>query len=829
MLRGAAGDLRLAVRALRGTSAITLAAILTLALGIGATTAVFSVANSLLLRPLPVVQPEQLVTVTSATALRFGFQAGAGWNHAMWEQLQQRSEAFAGAFAWVLQRVDASNGGEVQPLTALVASGGVFDALGVHALAGRTFTAADDVRGGGAGGGVVVISEDVWRRRFNGSADVIGSRVSIDGTPLNIVGVIPRRFRGVDVGQPFDVAMPFSAEALVHGARALRENQRALLLTVMLRLKPGQTIAAATGAMRAMQPQIIGPGAPPFLKDPFIVVPAGTGVSDRSQLRQRYERPLVVVAIISALVLGIVCVNVANLLLARAAARRYELSLRLAVGAPRWRLARQVFIEGLVLGGAGASAGLLFAGWASRALVTQLPTAGGVALEVPADWRVLLFATAVSVITVVFFATAPAFYATRVAPLEALQEHGRASGGDRTGAFSLGLIALQVALSIVLLAGAGLFIQTFTRLAGVPLGFEPNGVLIVTVNTGRIAADAAARQQLYDRIHDATASVPGVIRAGGSIWTPGSGSGGLLTDARGRRADVGGGQSAAFNFVTPGWFEMYGTAFHGGRDFDVRDRADAEHVAIVNESFRRTFMANRAVLGERINAGPCGRDGCVVVGVVADSVYGSSLRDAPPPMVYVPLAQATGIRPDMPVRLSLRAGTDTPGLVRAIATALNGVDPRLTFTVRPVVDDLRGSVSQERLVARLAGFFGVIALLLSAIGLYGVIAYSAARRRGEIGIRLALGAQASDVVRLMVTRIGMSVMAGIVAGLLVAAWLSRFVAPLLYGLEGRDAATLGVATGILAAVAVLAGWRPTFRAVRLDPAQVLREGQKSSA
>jgi predicted permease len=824
MIRGAAGDFRLAVRSLRRAPALTSAAILTLALGIGATTAVFSVANGLILRPLPVTAPQRLATVTSAFALRFGFQAGAGWNYAMWDRLQQRGEVFDGGFAWTLQRVDAADGGEAQPLNALVASGSFFDVLGVPALAGRTFTAADDVRGSGADGGVLVISEALWRRRFNGAAAVVGSHLSIEGTPLTIVGIIPKSFRGVDVGQPFDVAMPFSAEALVHGDRSLRDNERALLLTVLLRLKPGQTMAAATAAIRTMQPQIVGPGAPPFLKDPFIVVPASTGISDRSQLRQRYERPLVVLAIVSGLTLVIVCVNVANLLLGRAAARRYELSLRLAVGAPRWKLARQVLIEGLALGAAGAAASTMFAIWASRALVAQLPVFGGpVSIDVPADWRVWAFAAGVSLMAVVFFATAPAFYATRVAPLEALQEQGRAAGGDRAGLFSLGLIAVQAALSIVLLAGAGLFIQTFNRLGSVPLGFEPKDLLVVTVDASRLSSEAGAREQLYERIRSATEAVPGVTRVAGSIWTPvGAGGGGVLTDARGRRADLGRGQ-IAFNVVTPGWFATYDTALHTGRDFDARDRADSARVAIVNETFRRSSLSNRVALGDIIDAGPCGRDGCTVIGVVADTVYGTSLRDAPPPMVYVPLAQVTGLRPDMPLRLSIRAAAGRESVGREVAAAINRVDPRLTFSSRLLVDDVEGAVSQERLVARLAGFFGGVALLLSAIGLYGVIAYTVTRRRAEIGIRLALGAQTADVVRLMLTRIGVSVVTGTGVGLLVAVWLSHFVAPLLYGLKARDPLTLLIATATLAAAAVLAGWRPASSAGRIDVAQLLRD------
>jgi putative ABC transport system permease protein len=405
----------------------------------------------------------------------------------------------------------------------------------------------------------VVVSHDLWQRRYNGAAGIIGSRLSIEGTPLTIVGVATEGFRGVDVGQPFDIAMPFGTEALIRGRRSLLDNQRAFLLTVMLRLKPGQTMSVATAALRAMQPQIVGPQVPSLLKEPFLVVPGSTGISDRSQLRQRFERPLVVLAIVSGLVLVIVCVNIANLMLARASARRRELSVRLAVGAPRWRLARLPFIEGLALAGTGAIAGVLFAAWARRALVAWLPASGGpVLVDLPFDWRVLAFTIGITMIAVVLFGTVPALYATRVPPLEALQREGRGVAGERTGLLSGGLIVPQVALSLVLLTAAGLFMRTLDRLGSVPLGFEPKGVLVITVNATGSLSDPAARMQMYERIREAVAAVPGVTNAAGSIWTPvGTGGGGVLTDARGRRADVGG--QVSYNFVAPGWFATYGT------------------------------------------------------------------------------------------------------------------------------------------------------------------------------------------------------------------------------------------------------------------------------
>jgi putative ABC transport system permease protein len=372
MIRGISGDFRLAIRSLCAAPVVTFGAVATLALGLGAITAMFSMVNAVMLRPLPVKDPQRLVTITSNTALKFGFQAGAGWNYRMWDQLRQRREVFDGAFAWIVQSVDLGSGGEMQPASAVFATGDLFATLGVPAVLGRTFTSADDVRGGGPDGPVVVISDDLWQRRFNRTPAVIGTRLALEGIPFTIIGVTPTRFFGVDVGQAFDLALPLGAEPLIHGSRALIDTERALLLTVMLRLAPRQSIAQATAALRAMQPEIIGASPPPFLKEPFLVVPAARGISDRSGLRQKYDTPLLAITIVAALVLLIVCVNVANLLLARTAARRHELSVRLALGAPRLHLARQFLVEGLTLGTVAAALGLALAVWTTRALVTQL-------------------------------------------------------------------------------------------------------------------------------------------------------------------------------------------------------------------------------------------------------------------------------------------------------------------------------------------------------------------------------------------------------------------------------------------------------------------------
>ncbi|HXW07792.1 MAG TPA: ABC transporter permease [Vicinamibacterales bacterium] len=825
MLHGTFRDLQRALRSLRSTPGLTIAAIVTLTLGIGATSAVFSVANGLILRPLPVRNPAALQTVTSETALRLGFQAGAGWSYAMWEQLRRRADAFDGAFAWILQRMDLSEGGEMQPVDAVIASGDVFATLGVPALVGRTFTAADDVAGGGFEGPVAVISHSLWQRRFAGSVGVLGSRLLVERVPVTVVGVAPEWFRGLDVGQPFDIAMPFGTEALVRGRRSLTRNERALLLTIMLRLKPGQTASDATAALRAMQGQIVRPGAPEFLQEPFRVVDASRGISDRSGLRQRYRFPLLILAIVSAIVLVTVCLNLANLLLSRAAARTLEIGVRMALGAPRWRLARQYLVEALALGIAGAAGGLLFGRWASRLLVTQLPFSDrSPSIDLSIDWRVLAFSLGLSLTAVLIFGTVPAYFAARVAPMQALQGGRRQPRTSQTGRVSGGLVVAQVALSIVLLAGAGLFVRTATRLAHAPLGFDPTNMLVVSVNRGASDLRPGDPAQRDQRILEAVLAVPGVVQAAGSVWNPiGTGGGGLVTDARGRRSDVR--RQVAYNFVTPGWFDTYGIAIRDGRDFDRSEGPSAPRVAVINEALRRSVLGESQPLGTSVGAGPCGDAGCTIVGIVADTVYGRSPRDAAPPAVYMPLAQSGGLaRPDAPLRISVRAAGDLSGLVPHLASALRAVDHGLTFGFTRLEDDLDAALAQERLLALLAGFFGAVALLLSGVGLYGVSSYAAVSRRTEIGVRLALGAQPGAVVRSLLGRIAFLVSAGTVLGLSASLWLERFVRPLLYGLQPGDPLTLIAAISTLAIVAAAAVWIPASRAARLDPARVLRPG-----
>ena len=841
-------DVRVAVRALRAAPIVTGVAILSLALGIGANTAIFSLVNSLLLRALPVADPERLVVLSTDAA---GGNTAA-WNYRLWDEIRTRAaQVFDGAVAWsagdARDRLSLSMaGGEVQTVDGAYVSGDFFATLGVPALLGRTFTAADDVRGGGPDGPVAVISYGMWQRRFGGNAHVIGTALVIERIPFTIIGVMPPEFFGAEVGRTFDVAVPIKADQLIRGKDS-DVDRGTVWLSIMVRLKRGQSAEAATSLLRSVQPQIreaVVPAAtlPPeaqdpairkladqtFLKVPFTLVPASMGTS---RLRQRYEQPLLVTLAIVSLVLLIACGNIANLLLARATARRQELSVRLALGATRWRLVRLLLVEALLLAGIGAVAGLVFARWASPLLVAQLSTSvTRVMLDLSLDWRVLAFTIVVTGLTAVLFGTVPAFRATRVAPIDALKEQGRGALGDARTRLASGLVVVQVALSMVLVVAAGLLVGTFERLATLPLGFDSDRVLTVNVDVTRASIDPSNRVPFYHQLVAAAAAVPGVARAGGSMFMPIGGSTGLhfldLPGAAPLQPEAGpvpfwNSHMALLHVVTPGWLDTWGTAVLAGRDIEDRDTQGALPVALVNEAFARKFLRNRNPIGETVSSAAGGQTR-TIVGIVRDAVY-ISVRDGVRPTVYVPLAQRDS--EGLPnIDISVRPSAGSPAvLAPGVAAALTAVDRNLAFTFRPLQDRIDASLTRERLVALLSGFFGALALLLAALGLYGVTSYAVTRRRAEIGIRLALGAEPATVLRLVLVRVFMLVALGVTIGTVVSAWSSQFIASLLYDLHPRDSVTLVTAALTLTAVGAIAGWLPAHRASRINPTQVLRD------
>jgi predicted permease len=848
-------DVRYAIRLFARQRTFAAVIVGTLALGIGANTAIFSIIDGLVLRTLPIEDPERLAQLVSGPP-----SEQQSWTYPIWQEIQRHSAQFDGAFAWTGfdAEFDLSTGGESRFVNGVWASAGAFDVLRVKPALGRLFEPSDDTRGGGSAGPVVVISHAFWQSYFGGAPDVIGRALTVQRVPLTIVGVTPPGFFGVTPGRSFDIVVPLGAEPLLRGSESRLDRRTSWWLQVFVGLKRGQSREAAATLLQMLQPRIREATLPPsspgrnadrYLADPFRFVDAARGLSG---LRDDYSRPLLVLMVVVGLVLLIVCANIANLLLARATARSHEWSVRLALGASRGRLARQLLIESLLLAAMGAGAGVAVAHWGSRLLVAQLAT-GAVSLELPLDLRMLAFTAVVGLVAALVFGVVPAWRATRGAPIDAMKDRGRAPGASGRTPIASGLVLAQVALSLVLLVGAGLFLRSFIGLTRVPLGFERGRVLLAVVDARRADLAPAARLEAYRRIHERVLAVPGVEQAAVSITAPLGAMWSRSIDVSGSvlrgsdAPDVGpegfgftdrpipaNAPLAVFNGITPGWIATFGTPLLAGRDISKNDDSrGSPRVALVNQAFARKFLDGASPVGHTIlPMNELGSPPIEIVGLVADAVY-RDVREPTLPTAYVPLSQSvdrslvedpTVTAPAL-ITLSVRGASGQHGLLtKSVAAAIGEVNPTLALTFESLDSRVSATLTRERLLAMLSAAFGVLALFMASIGLYGVTSYAVSLRRTEIGIRMALGAARRSVIRLILARVALLVGGGIVAGVVAAASVSRFVATLIYGLEPGDPVTIASSAATLALVAAAAGWLPAYRASRLDPTQVLRDG-----
>jgi len=818
-------DLRDGWRGLRAARTLAAVAVLSLGLGIGSNTAIFSMLDALVWKELPVRDPARLVLLDDGA-----------WTNPIWEAIRAREHQIAdGIFAFSTTRFNLAASGPTEFVDGVWVSGAYFEVLGVDTILGRPIQREDDQRGGGPEGPVAVISHRFWQAHFGGAADVVGTPLSISGVPFTVVGVAPAWFYGVEVGRTFDVMVPIGAEPLLRPGSSALDARSTWWLRMMARLEPGQTVESANARIRAVQDRVREETVPGhwtaearsrYLEDLFTFVPAPTGLST---LRNRFQMPLQALLVVVGLVLLIACGNVANLLLARATTRRHEFSLRLALGASRWRVARQLLSESALLAAAGAAVGLVFARWTGPLLVATLGAGQSTpALDLTLDLRVLAFTAAVAAVTTFLFGLAPALGASRLAPGPGLQSATRGSLGDPRGRFRSALVVMQLALSLTLVVAAGLFAQTFARLATLDLGFEPDALIVASVNVPADRVEPQARLDLFRQFREAVAAVPGVAQAATSFVTPVSGSSWNTVISIPGRPDLSEREMMPmFNGVSPGWFETYGTPLLQGRDFDGADKAGSPRVVIVNEAFVSRYFGAGPAVGRIVREMPL-RDGQPptdydVVGVVADAIY-TRLREPVPPTMYVPLDQypAADIGPSISV--TARAARGAPAAItRDVVTALSSVRSDAVLTLRPLSQQIGASITQERVVAILATFFGGLALLLAAVGLYGITSQAVSERRRELGLRLALGAEPAGVVRLVLGRVAGLVTVGVLIGLGLSLWGAAFIDRLLFGLAPRDPITLVGATLALALSATLAGLVPARRAASLDPARVLRD------
>ena len=818
-------DLRYGARMLRKQPGFTLIAVMTLALGIGANTALFQLLDAVRLRTLPVKQPRELAEV--------GFDH-QGWyaghlegrypvlTNPLWEQLRDHQQAFSSMFAWGTETFNLAVGGEARNAQGLWVSGDFFNVLGVSPLQGRVFQPADDRRGCGAAG--AVISYSFWQREFGGAASVIGRKLTLAGHPVEIVGVTPASFYGVEVGRNFDVAVPLCAEPVIKGEGSNFERRNSWWLAAMGRLKPGWSLEQASAHVQALSPSLFEATVPPqyqsdlakhYLAFKLKASPAGAGFS---ALREEYEKPLWLLLALAGLVLLIACANLANLMLARASARQREIAVRLALGASRWRLIQQLLAESLLLALLGATLGILLADDLSALLVSFLNTQGNpIFVALTLDWRVPGFTAGLAMLTCVLFGLAPAVKTTRIAPSAVLQaaSRGLTASRERFG-LRRTLVVAQVALSLVLLVSALLFSRSLDKLLKLNAGFRQDSILITNVNLARLKLPKERRQIFKQQLVERIRALPGVESAAATSLGPwGDYSNNYIeTDQK----EIG---QTNLNQVSPDYFKALDIPLLEGRDFNQRDTAIAPKVAIVNEEFARQLLKSTHPVGRTFRMRWFDHAPVVyqIVGLVKNTKY-QDLREDFPRTAYFPAAQDED--PDQVDHLLIRSQTLLVGLVSAVKHAISEVSPEIELEFQTFKTQLRDSLLRERLVATLSGFFGGLALVLVCIGLYGIVSYSVASRTNEIGIRLALGASPGDVLWLILREALLLVSVGVALGLPVALGATRLLASLLFAMKPADPVSLSLAALLMLVVAIVAGYLPARRATKVDPMIALR-------
>ena len=820
-------DLRFSGRALLKSPGFSITVIVTLALGAGANTAIFSVMDALMLKSLPVSHPEQLVQVNMAGRDIWGMEEPYVSNP-VWEQLRDRQDVFSGLFGYALAQFDLSARGEARYVQGTYVSGQFFDTLGLHAHLGRVITPVDDRRGCP---GTALLGFGFWQNEFGGRADVIGATIALDRHAFEIVGVIGPGFTGVDVGRQSDIYVPLCAEKMIGGENGLLDGRRGGWLRVIGRPRAGLTIKQVNARLKTLAGPIMESTVPPdirsdqrelYLKRIFDVQIAANGLST---IRAKYSRALTILMAIAGAVLVIACTNIANMLLARGAARHREIAIRMALGSGRGRLIRQLLGENLLLSLAGAALGLAFAQSAAGMLVGLLASnvyhESGVFLDMSIDSRLLAFTVGIAVVTGLLFGLAPVWRATRVDPQSAMKANTREV--THGGRFTPGkvLVVIQVALSLVLVACAGLLLTTFVRLETIDPGFEPAHVLLMDVDLVRQAPPPEQRGAVFSGLLDHLRALPNVRSVSTSAYTPLGGA--VVISYVQAEGDASGNKEPVFkNEIGEKYFETLGVPLLAGRDFSSRDTPNSPAVAIVNESFARKYFHNQNSIGRRYREEQGNQWGSPVgiVGLVRDAKY-FNLREDFRPTVYVPLSQKAKL--GRATTVELRVTGNATARIREVTRVAETVSPDASLQFKTLAEQVDGSLARERLLAVLSGFFGGLALLLALIGLYGVTAYSVNQRRKEIGIRMALGAQRSRVIRMVLGEVTILAGTGLVFGLAATAATSQFLASLLYGVKASDPRTLCGSAAILALVAGLAGFVPARRASRVDPMNSLRE------
>ncbi|HYY97780.1 MAG TPA: ABC transporter permease [Pyrinomonadaceae bacterium] len=828
-------DVKFGARTLGKNPGFALIVTLTLALGIGANTAIFSFVNAVLLRPLPVAEPERLVYV-------FGGTRATPYNVSSYPDYvdyRDRNNVFSDLIAYSPITLSLNDNGQAEMISGLIVTGNYFDALGVSARVGRTFLPEEDTTPGGHP--VAVISHGLWQGRFGADPGIAGRKLLLNGQPFTIVGVSPSGFNGAALGETYDIYVPMAMQALVRPPRGgysgemnpdLLSKRGPRWLDLVGRLKPGVSAEEAQAALGTLAAQL-AQAYPDTNRDQTATVSPVSG-GDPTQRGTLRSVACLLLAVVG-LVLLIACANVANLLLARAAGRRKEISLRLALGASRGRLVRQLLTESLLLALLGGASGLLLAVWLVNTLRTYSPPANffPVAFDFSLDGNVLGFTLLLSIVTGLVFGIAPALQASNPDLIAALKDEAAlvpGAGGRTARRFSLRnlLVVAQVALSLVLLISAGLFLRSLQQAQRIDPGFDPERVLTMPLNINLLRYTKTQGQEFYRQVLERVGALPGVQSATLTRTPPLSGasrqstvtiSGAESPDRAGQSESSGGGGGEVANNLTltspvgPDYFRTLNIPLMRGRDFTAQDREGAPGVAIVNETFARRYFPGEDPIGQRVSLGGARGPWLEVVGLARDGKY-ITLGEAPAPFLYQPLAQ----RHETGMVLLVRAGGDPAQLVAAVRGEVRAIEPNVPLTNSRTMEDLLStSLYPARMGATLLGAFGLLALLLASVGLYGVVSYSVSRRTREIGIRMALGARGGDVLRLVLRQSMTLVAFGVLLGLAAAFAATRMLVGFLYGVSPTDpSAFVGIAV-LLTLVSLAASLVPARRAARIDP------------
>lgn len=824
-------DIRFAGRSLAQSPVFTLIAVLSIAFGIGANTAIFTLIDQIILRSLPVKNPEQLVLIYSEGSHYGNNRGGAAVSYPMYTDFRDKNTVFSGVMCRFRTPLSLTAGNSTERISGELVSGNYFQVLGVPPLLGRTFTPDDDQRPGAHP--IAILSYGYWKKRFASDHGIIGRQVKVNGFPMTIVGVTPEGFEGTDPGVAPEILVPMMMKAQMTPGWDDMKNRRSRWVNVFARLKPGVSIKTARAQVQTLFHQILqmevqepefskasSYARQQFLRMTAVVEPAANG---RSTLREALQKPLIVLMCIVGFVLLIACANLANLLIARASARQKEIAVRVALGASRWQIVRQLLVESTTLTMAGGVTGLLFAFALVRAIVSLEPPSGVVlTLSAAPDVRVLGFTFIVSFATGLVFGLVPAIEATRedVAPI--LKDQAQSSTGSKRVWFRKSLVIAQVALSLLLLVIAGLFIQSLRNLKGLNPGFQATNLIEFDIDPTLNGYSTERTRQFYKHVKETLDTTPGVKSSALALvrlledneWDAG------ITVA-GYNAKPGENMQAFMNYLTPGYFGTMGIPLISGRDFNDADVEGKPKVAIVNRSFEKHYFGDRSALGHHVGFGtdPGTKTDMEIVGVVGDAKY-TSLRDDVQRQMFISSSQTKFVGG---MTVIVRTSIGSESMISTLRGVIRSIDPTVPlYNVKTIEDQLDANLLRERLIAGMAGAFGVLATILAMIGLYGVMAFSVTRRTKEIGLRIALGAVHGDVLWLVMREVLVMVGVGVLIGIPAAVGLSHLVRALLYGLDPADPVILAAGTLLLTCIAGLAGFIPARKAIRIDPIRALR-------